>query len=111
MTFREILPSRRRSHTFTMSFGGMNTEFNITTGYYDDGRIGEVFIDGSKSGSEMYALAHDGAVLVSLALQHRVPLTTVQHALSRTGSDGKPGTIIGAVIDRIVKNGMERYDI
>ena len=30
MTFREILPSRRRSHTFTMSFGGMNTEFNIT---------------------------------------------------------------------------------
>jgi hypothetical protein len=50
----------------------------------------------------MDAIAGDGAVLVSMALQHGVPLTTIQSAVARW-LNGEPRTIVGAVIDRIVE--------
>ena len=40
------------------------------------------------------------AVLLSIALQHGVPLETIKHALTREGN-GTPSTIIGAVVDRL----------
>jgi len=102
---RDLLPQRRRNETFEITFGGQNTVFSITVGFYDDDRVGEVFIDGAKAGSEMDAIAGDGAVLISMALQHGVPLKTIQRAVARWLSD-EPRTIVGAVIDRIV----EMYD-
>jgi hypothetical protein len=101
-TFRDLLPQRRPNETFDMIFGGQNKPFTVTLGYYEDGRIGEVFIDGPKIGSEMKDITHDAAMLFSLALQHGVPMQTIQHALSRDAA-GKATTIIGAVIDEIVK--------
>lgn len=98
---RELLPMRRHCETFNMTFGGQLTTFAVTVGYYNDGRPGEVFIDGAKSGTEMIAITRDGAVLLSLGLQYGVPLTTMQHAITRN-ADSTAATIIGAVIDRIV---------
>jgi hypothetical protein len=99
---RELLPQRRASETFDMMWGGQNTKFTITLGRYEDGRVGEVFISGAKAGSEMEAVTRDGAILLSLALQHRVPLSTIRHAVTRNG-DGTASTIIGAIVDKVIK--------
>jgi hypothetical protein len=103
IAFRDLLPMRRRNETFNMRFGEQNALYTITLGYYDDGRIGECFIDGAKAGSGMHAITHDAAMLLSLILQHGVPLSTVRRAVSRN-ADGKASTIIGAVIDQIEIN-------
>jgi hypothetical protein len=100
MTARSTLPDRRRAETFAVKHGGYNSEFQVTLGYYQDGRVGEVFIAGAKAGSGVEAVARDGAVLLSIALQFGVPLETIKHALTRE-HDGAPSTIIGAVVDRL----------
>lgn len=97
---RELLSARRRSETFHMKFGGQNADYAVTLGYYDDGRLGEVFIDGAKTGSEMSGITHDAAVLLSIGLQYGVPIATLRHAVSRETS-GAAATIIGAVLDKI----------
>jgi hypothetical protein len=102
MPTRKLLPQRRRAETFNMKFGDQNAAYAITIGYYDDDRIGEIFIDGAKAGTMMDALARDGAVLTSIGLQYGMQLETVRHALTRD-RDGKAFTIIGAVIDKILE--------
>jgi hypothetical protein len=101
-TLRDVLPQRRSSETFNMKFAHQNDEFVVTVGYYEDGRIGEVFINGPKSGTGMSDITRDGAVLMSLALQHGVPLSTMRHAISRN-TNGEAATIIGAVLDEITR--------
>lgn len=100
MSERATLPQRRACETFELRHGGQNTPYQVTLGYYENSRIGEVFISGAKAGSAVEAVARDGAVLLSLALQYNVPLGTIKHALTREG-DGTPSTIIGAVVDRL----------
>ena len=97
---REMLPQRRESETFEMRWGGQNTLFFITLSRYEDGRIGEVFISGAKTGSDTESVTRDGAVLISLALQHGVSLETIKHAITRN-LNGDPSSIVGAVVDRI----------
>ena len=53
----------------------------MTVGRFADGRIAEVFIDGPTE-SPIVALAQDGALAASLALQSGCPLETLRHALS-----------------------------
>lgn len=101
MNDRCMLPSRRPAETFDMMFGQQRTVFNVTVGYYTNGVVGEVFVSGAKAGSEIDAITRDGAVLLSLAIQHGVPLKTIQHAITRE-SNGQASTIIGAVVDRII---------
>ena len=98
---RRPLPQRRRSENFDMEFGGFKKRYFITVGYYDDGGIGEVFINHPVSGLQSEAIARDGAVLVSMALQHGVPLQTIQHAVTRN-SNNEPTSIVGAVVDRLI---------
>lgn len=87
-----------------MNFGGQRAAYHITCGYYPDGHLGEVFISTNKIGSAADAIARDGAILLSLALQHGVPLETIKHALTREGRDNEPSTIIGAVVDRLLES-------
>lgn len=98
MTERTLLPQRRASETFSLSFAGLNSAFTVTVGFYDGGRLGEVFINGGKSGEQVEAVARDGAVLLSLALQHGVGLETIAKAVTRDGQ-GAPSSIVGAVVD------------
>ncbi|MEY9235368.1 hypothetical protein ABIF78_007691 [Bradyrhizobium japonicum] len=99
---RWTLPARRRSETFEISFGGLAKTHTVTVGFYPDGEVGEVFIAGGKSGEQVAAIARDGAILLSMVLQHRVPLAVVQRAVTRDGQ-GVPQSIVGAVIDRLVE--------
>jgi hypothetical protein len=98
---RRALPARRRSETFEVAFGGLHKNHTITVGFYADGSIGEVFINGGKSGEQVEAIARDGAVLLSVALQMGVSLVTLRHAITRDGQ-GKPSSIVGAVVDRLM---------
>jgi len=97
---RRVLDNRRAAENFELRHGGQNTTFTITTGRYPDGTVGEVFITGSKSGSAFDAVARDGAILLSMCLQHGVPLETIKHAMTRE-PDGSASTIVGAVVDEI----------
>jgi ribonucleoside-diphosphate reductase alpha chain len=96
---RNVLPQRRASETFEVEHGSKRCA--VTVGFYGDGSLGEVFVTAPKAGSELEAIARDGAVLLSIAIQHRVPLDVMRHAITREG-DGRASTIIGAVIDRLV---------
>jgi len=112
---RAVLPNRRHSETFEIRHGGQNTPFQITVGYFTGPsygwsgeivphtKIGEVFISGSKSGSAFDAVARDGAILLSLCMQHGVPLETIKHAMTRQ-ADGSASTIVGAVVDRLTES-------
>jgi hypothetical protein len=99
-TFRDLLPQRRRAETFTLQYGGQNTVFDITTGHYPDGEVGEVFVSGAKVGSEMESVTRDAAVILSLAIQHGVPLDTIRHAIARD-RHGVAQSVIGCVVDKI----------
>ena len=101
MPDRDVLPQRRYAESFDIAHSKL-APFSVTLGYYRDGRIGEVFISNVKAGSEVEAVARDGAVLLSLALQYGVPIETIKGTVTRN-SDGTPSTVIGAVVDRIVR--------
>ena len=100
MSNRRILPQRRQSETFEMAFGGLAKSHTITLGFYDDGALGEVFINGGKSGEVVEAIARDSAVILSLALQYGAGLSNTKSAITRD-EQGAPATIVGAVIDRL----------
>lgn len=75
----------------------------MTIGYFDGQAPAEVFINLNKqSGSELEAIARDGAILVSICLQHGCPLDVIQKAISRTVA-GEPRTVIGAAVDTLKK--------
>ena len=102
---RDVLPHRRECETFELKHGGQNSVFKITIGRYGTAhnhRVGEVFIAGSKSGTAFEAVARDGAILLSLALQHGVALDTIKHAITRE-PDGAASTVVGAVVDKLVE--------
>jgi hypothetical protein len=60
---REQLPQRRYSQTFALEWGGYRSPHFVTCGFYEDGRLGEVFIGAGKSGEQVEAVARDGAIL------------------------------------------------
>jgi hypothetical protein len=100
MSDRAILPNRRAAETFEVKHGSHTV--TVTVGYYANGSLGEVFVTDPKVGSSMEAIARDAAVLLSIAIQHHVPLETIRHAITRE-QDGSPSSIIGAVLDQLVK--------
>lgn len=105
---REQLPQRRACETFELRHGGKQSVFRVTLGYYDRDmrKLGEVFITGAKSGTEVEANVRDTAILVSLALQHGVPIATMAAAITREGN-GTASTIIGCVLDKLTEQAAE----
>lgn len=95
---RHALPLRRASETCDFSHDGIC--YTLTVGLYDDGRPGEIFIDGPKAGSGAQVNATDAAVILSIAMQHGVPVETLRAAVSRNAA-GEPTGPIGAVLDRL----------
>jgi len=72
MAIRHKLPDERASFTHKFSIGGH--EGYITTGMYEDGTPGEIFVRMAKEGSVIAGLMDSFATAISLALQHGVPL-------------------------------------
>ncbi|MGL4832137.1 MAG: vitamin B12-dependent ribonucleotide reductase [Propionibacteriaceae bacterium] len=71
---RERLPKIRRGYTTSFAVGG--AEGYLTTGAYDDGRLGEIFVKLGKQGSTLSGVMDALSIAVSVALQYGVPLET-----------------------------------
>ncbi|MBK8977306.1 MAG: vitamin B12-dependent ribonucleotide reductase [Planctomycetes bacterium] len=69
---RRKLPYRRRGYTQKAVVGGH--KIYLRTGEYDDGTLGEIFLDMHKEGAAFRSLMNNFAIAISLGLQHGVPL-------------------------------------
>jgi hypothetical protein len=69
MNTRIILPCRRDNETFDVEHDG--TFYQVTVGFFADNpaKPAEIFIDGAQPGSELEAVLHDSAIMLSVSLQ------------------------------------------
>ena len=79
---REKLPDRRKGYTQKAVVGGHKVY--LRTGEYDDGRLGEIFIDMHKEGATFRSLMNNFAIAISLGLQYGVPLEEYVEAFTFT---------------------------
>jgi len=79
---REKLPSRRKGYTQKAIVGGHKVY--VRTGEYEDGRLGEIFIDMHKEGAAFRAMMNNFAIAISLGLQYGVPLDEYVEAFTFT---------------------------
>jgi len=79
---RDKLPNRRKSYTQKATVGGHKVYLH--TGEYDDGRLGEIFIDMHKEGAAFRSLMNNFAIAISLGLQYGVPLEEFVEAFTFT---------------------------
>ena len=66
------MPDRRKGYIQKAQIG--NHKVYLHTGEYDDGKIGEIFIDTNKEGELVKAMMNNFAIAISLGLQYGVPL-------------------------------------
>ena len=69
---RYSMPDRRKGYIQKVTIG--NHKIYLHTGEYDDGKIGEIFIDTNKEGELVKAIMNNFAIAISLGLQYGVPL-------------------------------------
>src|SRR4051794_32763071 len=86
---RRRLPDERRAITHHFSIGGQKGY--LTVGLYEDGSPGEIFIRMAKEGSTISGLMDSFATVVSLALQHGVPLGLLCAKFSHTRFEPRAG--------------------
>ena len=76
------LPERRKGYTQKATVGGHKVY--LRTGEYDDGRLGEIFIDMHKEGAAFRSLMNNFAITISIGLQYGVPLDEFVDAFTFT---------------------------
>jgi ribonucleoside-diphosphate reductase alpha chain len=69
---RQRLPFRREGYTQKVKIGGQSVY--LRTGEYENGQLGEIFIDMHREGAAFRSLLNCFAISISLGLQHGVPL-------------------------------------
>jgi membrane-bound lytic murein transglycosylase B len=109
---RRVLPQRRYAETFDLRHRTETGDqsYSISVGYFaDDLTPAEIFINGAKVGSGVEAVARDGAVLMSIALQYGVPLDVMRGAITRERGDA-PSSIVGAVLDLLAHHQGRKSD-
>ncbi len=79
---RRKLPSRRKGYTQKAVVGGHKVY--LRTGEYEDGRLGEIFIDMHKEGAAFRSLMNCFAIAISIGLQYGVPLEEFVDAFAYT---------------------------
>jgi ribonucleoside-diphosphate reductase alpha chain len=79
---RERMPDRRKGYTQKAVVGGHKVY--LRTGEYEDGRLGEIFIDMHKEGAALRSLLNNFAIAISLGLQYGVPLEEYVDAFTFT---------------------------
>ncbi|MEQ9643710.1 MAG: vitamin B12-dependent ribonucleotide reductase [Alphaproteobacteria bacterium] len=72
ITKRQRLPQRRKGYTQKAIVGGHKVY--LRTGEYDDGKLGEIFVDMHKEGAAFRSLMNSFAIAISIGLQYGVPL-------------------------------------
>jgi len=120
MRERERMPDRRKGYTQKAVVGGHKVY--LRTGEYDDGRLGEIFIDMHKEGAALRSIINNFAIAVSLGLQYGVPLEEYVDAFTFTrfepqgpvqGNDSiKYATsILDYVFRELAVSYLERFDL
>ncbi|MEL7180823.1 MAG: vitamin B12-dependent ribonucleotide reductase [Pseudomonadota bacterium] len=79
---REKMPQRRKGYTQKAIVGGHKVY--LRTGEYEDGQLGEIFIDMHKEGAGFRAMMNNFAIAVSVGLQYGVPLEEFVDAFTFT---------------------------
>ncbi len=79
---RTRLPERRKGYTQKAIVGGH--KLYLRTGEYEDGRLGEIFIDMHKEGAAFRAMMNNFAIAISMGLQYGVPLEEYVEAFTFT---------------------------
>ena len=91
------MPDRRKGYIQKAQIG--DHKVYLHTGEYDDGKIGEIFIDTNKEGELVKAMMNNFAIAISLGLQYGVPLDEYVDAFIDTKFEPS-GNVIGN--DRIL---------
>ncbi len=94
---RFSMPDRRKGYIQKASIG--EHKIYLHTGEYDDGKIGEIFIDTNKEGELVKAMMNNFAIAISLGLQYGVPLEEYVDAFIDTKFEPS-GNVLGN--DRIL---------
>ena len=79
---RSKMPDRRKGYIQKVSIS--DHKIYLHTGEYDDGKVGEIFIDMNKEGELVKALMNNFAIAISLGLQYGVPLDEFVDAFIET---------------------------
>lgn len=79
---RAKMPQRRRGYTQKANVGGHKVY--LRTGEYEDGKLGEIFIDMHKEGSSFRAMMDGFSIAISIGLQYGVPLEEFVEAFTFT---------------------------
>ena len=79
---RSRMPDRRKGYIQKVTIG--DHKVYLHTGEYDDGKVGEIFIDTNKEGELVKALMNNFAIAISLGLQYGVPLDEFVDAFIET---------------------------
>jgi ribonucleoside-diphosphate reductase alpha chain len=79
---RRRLPNRRKGYTQKAIVGGHKVY--LRTGEYEDGHLGEIFIDMHKEGAAFRSLMNNFAISISIGLQYGVPLEEFVEAFTFT---------------------------
>jgi ribonucleoside-diphosphate reductase alpha chain len=117
---RGRLPHRRKGYTQKAVVGGHKVY--LRTGEYDDGRLGEIFIDMHKEGAAFRSLMNNFAIAISIGLQYGVPLEEYVDAFTFTrfepsglveGNDSiKMATsLLDYVFRELAVSYLSRYDL
>ncbi|MCY6380531.1 vitamin B12-dependent ribonucleotide reductase [Hoeflea prorocentri] len=117
---REKLPNRRKGYTQKAVVGGHKVY--LRTGEFDDGRLGEIFIDMHKEGAAFRAMMNNFAIAISLGLQYGVPLDEYVEAFTFTkfepagmvmGNDAikNATSILDYVFRELAVSYLERHDL
>jgi ribonucleoside-diphosphate reductase alpha chain len=85
VTHRRKLPHRRKGYTQKAVVGGHKVY--LRTGEYEDGPLGEIFIDMHKEGAAFRSLMNNFAIAISIGLQYGVPLEEYVEAFTFTRFD------------------------
>lgn len=117
---RTRLPNRRKGYTQKAVVGGHKVY--LRTGEYDDGKIGEIFLDMHKEGAAFRSLMNNFAIAISLGLQYGVPLDEYVDAFVFTrfepsgpvqGNDTikNATSILDYVFRELAVSYLDRYDL
>jgi len=117
---RRKLPERRKGYIQKATVGGHKVYLH--TGEYDDGELGEIFIDMHKEGAAFRSLMNNFAIAISIGLQYGVPLdefvdafvfTRFEPAGPVTGNDSvKSATsILDYIFRELGVSYMDRHDL
>jgi hypothetical protein len=99
MSERKRLPHRRGSTTYNLEAVGLT--FTATASWFNDGQLGELFLQNHKVNSTAGIMAADAAIAASLALQFGCPVETLRKALCRDARGNATGPL-GVALDKLV---------